>query len=79
MQVGDTPLHDACRQGFANIITYLLSKNADTTIKNNNDDTPADALKRDIDHREEILRLLRNDLGPGRCLLHDHTCMYMKL
>ena len=70
IQVGDTPLHDACRNGFANIIHYLLSKNADTTITNNNDDTPADALSSDIDNRQEILRLLRNPLGPGRYLLY---------
>ena len=43
------------------------------TIKNNNDNTPADDLKYDIDDRDKILGLLRKDLGPGGCLLHNCT------
>ena len=73
IQVGDTPLHDACRNGFANIIYYLLSKHADTTIFNNRDETPADALKPDIENREEILKRLKNALGQSRYLIYNHT------
>src|SRR5579863_713687 len=37
---GDTALHEACGKKFYNCIKLLLEKNADTTIKNNNQLTP---------------------------------------
>lgn len=50
-------MHDACRDGYTDIIRFLLSKKPNITVKNNSGKTPLEELKSGIDGRDEILKL----------------------
>ena len=50
-------MHDACRDGYSDIIRFLLSKKPDITVQNNGGKTPLEELKSGIDGRDEILKL----------------------
>jgi ankyrin repeat protein len=42
--IGDTPLHEACRSGYSDIVGALLLAGADETIANDRQETPAQEL-----------------------------------
>lgn len=42
---GYTPLHEAVEQGYAEVVRFLLSRGADTEIKNDDGDTAYDHAK----------------------------------
>lgn len=39
---GDTPLHEAAKRGFADIVSTLLKTGADPDARNNQGDSPSD-------------------------------------
>lgn len=69
-QSGDTPIHYACKEGHVNIIRYLLTQNVNTTIKNNEDKTPADCVAHDNVNRVDILKLFTNQVNTLMYMLH---------
>ena len=57
--VGDTPLHRACRSGYSDIVEILMLAGADETITNDRGQTPAQLAV--WIRRSELLKLLDRD------------------
>ncbi|CAF0715061.1 unnamed protein product [Brachionus calyciflorus] len=79
---GNTPLHIAIERGSKECVTYLLNKNADTTIKNKNSYAPIHQCV--ISNQPEILDILLTHqknkinihLGGENGSTALHTCAY---
>lgn len=56
-QHGYAPLHFASYNGHVDTIRYLISQGADTTIKDNQSETPMEKIKSHDPNRDEIIRL----------------------
>jgi hypothetical protein len=56
--ISDTPLHEACRSGYSNIVGALLLVGADDTIANDRKETPAQELSTWKDATVQMLALL---------------------
>jgi ankyrin repeat protein len=54
----DTPLHEACRLGYSDIVGALLLAGADETIANDRQETPAQELSTWNDATLQMLALL---------------------
>ena len=56
--IGDTGLIEASRNGYTDIVKYLVEKGADVNAKNNKNKTALDyAIKREY---TEVIKILRN-------------------
>lgn len=58
-QLQETPLHFACKNGHADIVTYLLSfQGCDTQAKNKHGETPYDVASKNASTKQKICGLL---------------------
>jgi ankyrin repeat protein len=56
--ISDTPLHEACRSGYSDIVGALLLAGADETLANDRQETPAQELSTWKDATVQMLALL---------------------
>ena len=82
-QLQETPLHFACKNGHADIVTYLLTFQAcDTQAKNVHGETPYDVASRNPSTNQKICDLL-SGVWCVLCLVCGVCCacvhMYLKV
>lgn len=63
-QDGSSPLHLACRGGHLETTDYLISKGANTVIKDKSGRTPVDEIKHHATNRDEMLELFTGKYNP---------------